>query len=102
CAIACTLLFDSSLPNSMWAEAAAHAIHIKNCMPHSALNGKMPLSRLLGKKPDVGHLRPFGGPVYVFVLEEEYSIRSKLLPRTIEGFLVWYGKASNQYRFCIL
>src|SRR5208282_3163469 len=29
-------------------------------------------------------------------------VRSKLLPCAVEGFLVGYGKASNQYRFWIL
>src|SRR5208282_1297836 len=67
-----------------------------------ALNGETPLGRLLGKKPDVGHLRPFGAQVYIFVPEEEHPIRSKLLRHAIEGFLVGYGEASNQYRFWIL
>src|SRR5208282_2117521 len=102
CTMAHMLLFDSSLPNSMWAEAATHTIHTKNCMPHSALNGETPLGRLLGKKPDVGHLRPFGAPVYVFIPEEEHPVRSKLLPHAVEGFLVVYGEASNKYRFLIL
>jgi len=96
-----TLLFDSSLPLSLWGEALTHAIYTKNRMPHPSLNNKSPDEVLTGEVPNIGYLQPFGSPAHVFIPEERRRVGGKLLARTAEGFLVGYGEQRNHYRFWI-
>ena len=96
-----TLLFDSGLPLSLWGEALTHAVYTKNPMPAASLDNQSPYEVLTGERPDLEHLQPFGSPGHVFVPEERRRTGGKLLPRSIEGFLVGYGGQRNHYRFWI-
>jgi hypothetical protein len=56
----------------LWAEACSTAIHIKNCLPHSAFKlKKSPYKIMFGDKPSIKHLYPFGAKCYVHVPEEK-------------------------------
>ena len=51
-----SMLADSELPKSFWAEAFATATYLRNRSPTKAVEGKTPYEALYGLKPKVGHL----------------------------------------------
>ena len=55
-----TTLQASGLPKSFWAEAAAHAIFVRNRLPTKAVRLVTPFQAWHGRKPDADILRPFG------------------------------------------
>ncbi|GLB45566.1 putative reverse transcriptase (RNA-dependent DNA polymerase) [Lyophyllum shimeji] len=54
------MLADSGLPKSLWAEAAACAIYLRNLLPSSRHPGVISAEGWTGKRQGVAHLRPFG------------------------------------------
>jgi len=54
------MLLGCSLPPIMWAEAISTANYLHARSPTSSNNGVTPNEKLLGRKPDVSHLRRFG------------------------------------------
>jgi transposase InsO family protein len=77
CEAAKAMMFDQDLPNSLWAEASSTAVYILNRCPHAILKDKTPEEVFSGIKPEVGHLRIFGCPVYIRVPKEK---RTKMEP----------------------
>ena len=59
------MLHDHDLPMHLCAEAARTAMYVHNCTPHRVLDNKTPEETFSGKKPEIGHLRKFGFPVYI-------------------------------------
>jgi transposase InsO family protein len=55
-----TMLHESGLPTSLWAEAAMHFASTKNLLPHAALKGDVPARVWSGKSPSHLALHPFG------------------------------------------
>src|ERR1700679_450425 len=55
-----TLLRDSGLGHSYWAEAAAYSIATRNIIPSRRHPWSIPLEMFTGKRQDVSHLRVFG------------------------------------------
>ena len=55
-----TLLRDSSLGHSYWAEAAAYSIDTRNLIPSRQHPGRIPTESFTGKRQSVAHLRVFG------------------------------------------
>ena len=89
------LLHASGLPKSLWGEALAHAIWLKNRTSTKALNDHMPLEELTGKKPYLARLCKWGTKVWV-----HRANQSKLDSRASEGRWVSYdtkSKASQIY-----
>jgi hypothetical protein len=65
------MMFDKDLPNSLWAEATSTSMYIYNRCPHAIFKDKT-LEEVFSRiKPEVGHLRIFGCPVYIYVLKEK-------------------------------
>jgi hypothetical protein len=87
-----TLLLQSGLPPSHWAEAAAYPSYIRNHTP--ADNKNTPLNLWYNQKTTVEHLQPFGCKVYY---REHHKI-SKLQPRYKEGRLLSYTPDSHTCR----
>ena len=56
----CTLLRDSGLSHSYWAEAAAYSIDTRNVIPSQRHPGKIPLEFFTRKRQSVAHLWVFG------------------------------------------
>lgn len=51
----------------LWGEATSTAIYIKNRLPHAALSKQeaiTPYEALMGQKPSISHLQPFGALCY--------------------------------------
>jgi hypothetical protein len=54
-----------------------------------------PEEAFIGVKPEVGHFRIFGCPIYFHVPKEK---RTKLDPSGIKGTFVGYNESSKEYQ----
>lgn len=89
-----TMLIDSSMPKSMWCEAAVTAVYLINRSPSAALSeGATPAECWIGSKPDLSKLRVFGCKAYAWVPAQ---LRKKLDAKSEE--VVMIGYAPNGYR----
>ena len=66
---------------------------------HKILKNMTPEEAFTGVKPEVGHLRIFGFPVYIHVPTDK---RMKLEPLGKKGTFVGYSESSKAYRIYIL
>ena len=82
----------------LWAEAVSTAVYVQNRCPHRAVKGKTPEEAFTGEKPEVGHLRIFGCPVFIHVPSDK---RSKLDPSGEKGIFVGYSENSKGVRVYI-
>ncbi|KDQ06095.1 hypothetical protein BOTBODRAFT_82766, partial [Botryobasidium botryosum FD-172 SS1] len=88
------LLFDSNLPQNMWAEAVSTTVYLLNRMPTTRAEGKIPYELWHGSKPNVSHLRVFGCTAFAKIPAEK---RSKLGPQSVKCILLGY-QGSSIYR----
>lgn len=80
-----SMLLDSRLEDSFWAEAVNTATYLHSRSPSSALNGRTPYEVLNSRKPELQHLRRFG------------SAAHKLIPVDQRN-----GKFSSRSRQCMM
>ena len=59
------MLHDSDLPKFLWAEAARHAVYLKNRTWTRTIGDATPYELLNGHKPNLGNLHPWGCKVRV-------------------------------------
>lgn len=76
----------------LWAEVANTTVYVQNKCPHRVVKDKTLEEAFTGVRPEVGHLRIFGCPVYVHVPHEK---RSKLDPSGLKGIFVGYSENSK-------
>jgi hypothetical protein len=88
------MMFDQDLPNSLWAEATSTSMYNQNRCPHVVLKEKTHEEVYSGIKPEVGHLRIFGCPVYIHVPKEK---RTNMEPSGKKGVFVGYSENSKDY-----
>ena len=96
-----TLLRDSGLGHSYWAEAAAYSIYTRNLIPSRRLPGKIPLETLTGKRQSVSHLRVFGAKCWAkipTVHGAQVTGGSKLDPRSIPCRFLAYMSGTGNYK----
>ena len=91
-----TLLRDSSLGHSYWAEAAAYSIDTRNLIPSRRHPGRIPLESFSGKRQGVAHLRVFGAKCWAKIPNAHGG--SKLDPRSNECRLLGYASGSGNYK----
>jgi hypothetical protein len=96
--VARAMLHDQDLPMMLWAEACNTAVYVQNKSPHRILEDKTPEEAFTGVRPEIGHLRIFGCPVYIHVPKEK---RTKLEPSGKKGVFVGYSETSKAYRIYI-
>ncbi|GJZ94817.1 putative ribonuclease H-like domain-containing protein [Tanacetum coccineum] len=60
-----TMLADSKLPTTFWAEAVNTACYVQNRVLVTKPHNKTPYELFLGRKPALGFMRPFGCPVTI-------------------------------------
>ncbi|SGY81854.1 BQ5605_C009g05530 [Microbotryum silenes-dioicae] len=89
-----SMLLDSGLPMRFWSDALAVATFVLNRRPHPRIQGKTAIEVLLGKKPSLAHLQPFGSTAFVHVPNVRER-RSKLAPRSIQGVFIGYSGEYN-------
>jgi hypothetical protein len=66
--------------------------------PHAILKDTTPEEVFSGIKPEVGHLKIFGCPVYIHVPKEK---RTKMEPSRKKGVFVGYSENSKAYRIYV-
>ena len=78
----CTLLRDSGLGHSYWAEAASYSISTRNLVPSRRHPDCIPLELFTGKRQNIAHLQVFGSRCWAKV-PIAYG-ESKLDPQSTE------------------
>jgi histone deacetylase 1/2 len=90
-----TLLFQSSMPPSYWAEAVAAATYLVNVWPSQPIEFTIPYYRLYNTYPDYSALRVFGCLCY----PNQSDVAShKLAPRSTACVLLGYPSNHKGYR----
>ncbi|GJX12361.1 ribonuclease H-like domain-containing protein [Tanacetum coccineum] len=90
-----TMLADSLLPTTFWAEAVSTACYILNRVRVTKPQNKTPYELLFGHKPVISYIRPFGCHVTIL---DTLSVLGKFDGISDEGFLVGYSLNSKAYR----
>ena len=90
-----SMLADSKLPKSFWAEALATAAYLRNRSPTKSVEGKTPYEALYGEKPKVRHLRVFGCTAYSHIPKDE---RWKLDTKTRKCIFLGYSSNRKGYQ----
>jgi transposase InsO family protein len=81
-----SLLFDSGLPKSFWAEAAAYSVYIRNRIPTSSNPDSMsPYQSLFGTVPDMSSIRLFGCKAYGKVTAYTKDLEKRSIPSYFVG-----------------
>ena len=90
-----SMLADSELPKSFWAEALATAVYLRNRSPTKPVEGKTPYEAIYGEKPKVKHLRVFGCTAYSHIPKDE---RQKLDAKARKCIFLGYPCNRKGYR----
>ncbi|GKB43245.1 putative ribonuclease H-like domain-containing protein [Tanacetum coccineum] len=90
-----TMLADSKLPTTFWAEAVNTACYVQNRVLVTKPHNKTPYELFLGRKPALGFIRPFGCPVTILNTIDHLG---KFDGKADEGFFVGYSINSKAFR----
>ncbi|GJV69480.1 putative ribonuclease H-like domain-containing protein [Tanacetum coccineum] len=90
-----TMLADSFLPNTFWAEAVSTACYVLNRVLVTKLQNKTPYELITGKIPIISYIRPFGCHVTILNTIDHLG---KFDGKSDEGFLVGYSLQSKAFR----
>ncbi|GKA89020.1 putative ribonuclease H-like domain-containing protein, partial [Tanacetum coccineum] len=90
-----TMLADSKLPTTFWAEAVNTACYVQNRVLVTKPHNKTPYELFLGRKPALGFMRPFGCPVTILNTIDHLG---KFDGKADEGFFVGYSINSKAFR----
>ncbi|GJX35736.1 putative ribonuclease H-like domain-containing protein [Tanacetum coccineum] len=90
-----TMLADSKLPTTFWAEAVSTACYIQNRVLVVKPHNKTPYELFRGFKPALSFMKPFG--CHVTILNTLDSL-GKFDGKSDEGFFVGYSLSSKAFR----
>nr|GEW09558.1 retrovirus-related Pol polyprotein from transposon TNT 1-94 [Tanacetum cinerariifolium] len=90
-----TMLADSLLPISFWAEAVNTACYVQNMVLVTKPQNKTPYELLHGRTPSIGFMKPFGCPVSILNTLDSLG---KFDGKVHEGFLFGYSVRSKAFR----
>ncbi|GJV70665.1 ribonuclease H-like domain-containing protein [Tanacetum coccineum] len=90
-----TMLADSKLPITFWAEAVNTACYVQNRVLVIKPHNKTPYELFLGRKPALSFMRPFGCPVTILNTIDHLG---KFDGKADEGFFVGYSTNSKAFR----
>ncbi|GJR58635.1 putative ribonuclease H-like domain-containing protein [Tanacetum coccineum] len=90
-----TMLADSLLPTTFWAEAVNTTCYVQNRVLVTKPHNKTPYELLLGRPPSISFMRPFGCPVTILNTLDPLG---KFDGKADEGFLVGYSINSKAFR----
>ena len=96
-----TLLNDSGLGHSYWAEAAAFSIDTRNLIPSRRHPAHIPIESFTGKRQNIAHLRVFGAKCWAkipTVHGAQVTGGSKLDSRSVVCRLLGYATGAGNYR----
>ncbi|GJR83467.1 ribonuclease H-like domain-containing protein [Tanacetum coccineum] len=87
-----TMLADSKLPTTFWAEAINIACYVQNRVLVIKPHNKTPYELFLGRKPALSFMRPFGCPITILNTIDHLG---KFDGKADEGFFVGYSINRN-------
>ncbi|GKA52635.1 putative ribonuclease H-like domain-containing protein [Tanacetum coccineum] len=90
-----TMLADSKLPTTFWAEAVSTACYVQNRVLIVKPHNKTPYELFRGFKPAIGFMKPFG--CHVTILNTLDNL-GKFDEKSDEGFFVGYSLSSKAFR----
>nr|GEX33661.1 reverse transcriptase domain-containing protein [Tanacetum cinerariifolium] len=90
-----TMLADSKLPTTFWAEAVNIACYVQNKILVVKPHNKTSYELFLGRKPTLSFMRPFGCPVTILNTLDHLG---EFDGKADEGFFVGYSTYSNAFR----
>ncbi|KAK5666830.1 hypothetical protein QVD99_8733 [Batrachochytrium dendrobatidis] len=90
-----SMLSDSGLPRTFWAEAATTATYLQNRTPHTAIGGRTPYELWTGNVPAIPHLRVFGCLAHALL---PTNLLKKLDARTNRCVMLGYKAGTKAYR----
>ncbi|GJX46669.1 ribonuclease H-like domain-containing protein [Tanacetum coccineum] len=90
-----TMLADSFLPNTFWAEAVSTACYVLNRVLVTKPHNKTPYELVTGKIPIISYIRPFGCHVTILNTIDHLG---KFDGKSDKGFLVGYSLQSKAFR----
>ncbi|GJU90616.1 ribonuclease H-like domain-containing protein [Tanacetum coccineum] len=90
-----TMLADSKLPTTFWAEAVNTACYVQNRVLVTKPHNKTPYELFLGRKLALGFIRPFGCPITILNTIDHLG---KFDGKADEGFFVGYSINSKAFR----
>ncbi|KAJ9542956.1 hypothetical protein OSB04_029462 [Centaurea solstitialis] len=90
-----TMLVDSKLPITFWAEAVNTACYDQNRVLVVKSKGKTPYELFEKKKPFIGFLKPFGCPCTILNTKSHLG---KFESKSEDGFLIGYSSQSKALR----
>ncbi|GKB91685.1 putative ribonuclease H-like domain-containing protein [Tanacetum coccineum] len=90
-----TMLADSKLLTTFWAEAVNTACYVQNRVLVTKPHNKTPYELFLGRKLALGFMRPFGCPVTILNTIDHLG---KFDGKADEGFFVGYSINSKAFR----
>ena len=96
-----TLLCNSGLGHSYWAEAAAFSVETCNLIPSHRHPRKIPLELFSGKHQDISHLRTFGAKCWAKIPTVNGALvsgGSKLDSRGVECRFLGYASGNGNYK----
>ena len=97
----CTLLLDSGLGHSYWAEAAAYSIYTCNLIPSRRTPCSIPLKSFTGQRKGVSHLQVFGYKCWAKIPTVnglQVTGGSELEPRSMEYCLLGYATGTSNHK----
>ncbi|GJW66819.1 ribonuclease H-like domain-containing protein [Tanacetum coccineum] len=89
-----TMLADSLLPTTFWAEAVSTACYVQNRVLVTKPHNKTPYELLHGRPPSISFMRPFGYLVTINILDP----LGKFDGNANDGFFVRYSINSKAFR----
>ncbi|GKD55696.1 putative ribonuclease H-like domain-containing protein [Tanacetum coccineum] len=90
-----TMLVDSKLPTTFWAEAVNAACYVQNRVLVIKPHNKTPYELFLGRKPVLSFMRPFRCPVTILNTLDHLG---KFDGKADEGFFIGYSTNSKAYK----
>ncbi|GKB18844.1 putative ribonuclease H-like domain-containing protein [Tanacetum coccineum] len=90
-----TMLADSFLPNTFWAEAVSTACYVLNRVLVTKTQNKTPYELITGKIPIISYIRPFGCHVTILNTIDHLG---KFDRNSDDGFLVGYSLQSKAFK----
>ncbi|GJU59476.1 putative ribonuclease H-like domain-containing protein [Tanacetum coccineum] len=92
---AMTMLADSKLPTTFWAEVVNTTCYVQNKVLVTKPHNKTPFDLFLDRKPALGFMKPFGCP---FIILNTIDHLGKFDGKANEGFFVGYSINSKAFR----
>nr|GEX38547.1 hypothetical protein [Tanacetum cinerariifolium] len=90
-----TMLADSKLPTTFWAEAVNSACYVQNKLLEVKPHNKTPYELFHGRTPTLSFMRPFGFPVTILNTIDHLG---KFNGKADEGFFVGYSLNSKAFK----